>query len=210
MIYAQINNNIVINVVELDNIANLSNIQKDQNGNPFQYVIEIEDLSPMPGIGWVYNGTVFSPSSVPDDAYGNVVTFSTDTIIDTYTSNGIAYPFPAGTPQAQVYLSIAMSENLNLFQSAVQAFVDSHYSLEVRFNFNAIYILAVQNGLTNRAAYITQLFTWAQNVVTYCTNYVTEVKALTDPNVISETEWDFSQISADPLVTTAAAILISD
>jgi len=75
-----------------------------------------------------------------NDAYGHTVSMTTDGVTDTYLVGGATeYQFPAGTSQDVVYLSIAQQFNLAQAQAAVQAFVNSRYSLETRFNLMAIW-----------------------------------------------------------------------
>lgn len=111
--------------------------------------------------------------------------------------------------QPLVSLTEAIENNIAQFQIAAQQFVDSHYSLEDRFNFMALYTIAIQQGLTNRAAYITQLFIWAESIISYSTQYCAMIQAATSVAQINATYWDFTQI-IDPLITPLAAIQISN
>ena len=148
-----------------------------------------------------------------NDAYGHTVSMTTDGVTDTYLVGGATeYQFPAGTSQDVVYLSIAQQFNLAQAQAAVQAFVNSRYSLETRFNLMAIWNLCNGNILLlNRTAYVKQIFTWAQAVVTYAATYMATINAMTDPAVVAATTPNFSTlISSDPLVNPVAAIQINN
>lgn len=198
-IYAKIYNGSIVNIQEQDEV--------DAQDPAFVW-IDISNLSPQPAIGWLYDGSSFSAPGLPAEAYGRSVSFSTDNVHDTYKlSDGSLFIVPAGTPQAAVYVKMAIQGNLLEFQAAVHDFVNSKYSLDVRFNFNAMYILAQQNNFANRMVYIEQLFTWAQAVVAYCAVYSGAVSALTDPVVIKATVWNFANIQIpDPLVSPLVAV----
>ena len=96
-------------------------------------------------------------------------------------------------------------------QEAIRAFVNESYSLEQRFNFNAMYLVAVQNGLTNRAAYIFQLFNWANSVVQYAAQFAAAVNALTTVEEVQSHYWDFSALAlSDPKISPVVAVSITN
>jgi hypothetical protein len=72
-VYAQIFNGYVVNVIALDDpsILNLFYVNP-VNGSNFDYVIQIDQLSPVPQIGWQYqppiypNAAVFTNPNPPD------------------------------------------------------------------------------------------------------------------------------------------------
>lgn len=197
-IYARISNGIVLDVQLLDDVS-----QQD----PAFIWVDLSAVNPHPEVGWSYDGVNFIHPGLPNDAYSNKVTFSTNGVKDTYVIDGsAAYQFPAGTPQPAAYLAIAKKENLLQFQSEVQEYVGARYSLDVRFNLNALYQLSLQQGLTNRAAYITQLFTWAQGIVTYASTYTSSVMAMTKGSDIAAAKFDSTQMPVDPLVSSMTAI----
>lgn len=148
-------------------------------------------------------------SDLPNDSYGHTVAMTTDGVTDTYFVGGSStYAFSAGTSQQYVYLYIAIQWNLALSQSALQAYIEQRYSLPIRFNLMAIYTSAVTSGLTARAAYVSQLFTWATSITSYSSQYIASIKAMTDPSVVAATNPDFSSAMADPLVSPIAAVQI--
>jgi hypothetical protein len=61
MIYAQIKNGIVVNNIVLNDTSLLSLFGQGFDCNP----IEIDNLNPVPQIGWTYNGTNFLPPVIP-------------------------------------------------------------------------------------------------------------------------------------------------
>lgn len=148
---------------------------------------------------------------VPDDAYGNQVIFTTNGTTDTYTVNGTnVYNFLAGTAQSQVYLTIAIKENLLLFMSSLQAFVQSYFSVQVQLQLVCMYLGAQEAGLTNRATYIAQVLTWLNGIETYAATYVSSVQAMMSTATIISTAFDSTQISAAPSVTLIGAISIQN
>jgi hypothetical protein len=207
MNYAQISNGVVTNIIVLTDNSLVSVFSQG-----YDALVRVDTLTPSPNIGWLYDGTNFSAPGLPNDAYGNTVTLSTDGVTDTYTVNKInVYTFPAGTSLSVVYLTLAIKANILTSQAAVQSFVTSRYTLDTRFNLNALYILATQSGLTNRATYITQLFTWAQAVVAYAATYMNSVSAMTNVTTIVNTQPNFTTLTAaDPCVTPVAAIQINN
>ncbi len=116
----------------------------------------------------------------------------------------------APPPIAVPVLSVAKAQNISSFRDAMQAFVDSRYPLDIRFNFIAIYINAQQNGLTNRMAYVSRIFPWMNATIAYAAQYVGSVQAGNDPATVVAKTWDFSTlIDSDPLITPIAAIQIN-
>ena len=123
-----------------------------------------------------------------------------------YTYNAGSDTFSLSAPN----LVAAIQENLNAFASALDAYVQAHYSLSERFNLLSLYVNAQQNSLTSRMAYISQIFTWMTSVTNYAATYEASIKAMTDINTILTTLWDFNQISPDPQITPLGAIAISN
>ena len=203
-VYAKISSGTVIDIV----IAN--------PGDVFDAAFAWTDVTaynPRPQIGWTTgDNTTFTKPGMPDDAYGNTVTFSTDGINDTYTAaNYPAVVVAHGTPQAAAYLKMAIQENLLLAQDAAINFTCSRYSIEVRDSLRNIYTLAVLNGLTNRAAYCLQLMTWGQSIASYMATYMVTIKAQNNPATVASLVPDFSSfVGTDPLVTPVGALAISN
>lgn len=56
MVYAQIKDSIVRNVIVLDDVT-LAPLFDDS----FDAIVRIDNLFPSPGIGWSYDGNTFSP-----------------------------------------------------------------------------------------------------------------------------------------------------
>jgi len=62
MIYAQIKNQTIVNIIELADSNLLSLFYKNPlSGGTFDYVIRIDNLDTQPCIGWTYDGTNFYP-----------------------------------------------------------------------------------------------------------------------------------------------------
>lgn len=106
-------------------------------------------------------------------------------------------------------LALEKSEKLAAFQEALKAFIANLYSVEVRLNLNAVYTVAANTGLTTRAAYVYQLFTWANTVIAYASSYVVAVNALSDVDDVRNYEWNFDALlAADPRVSAMVALTI--
>jgi hypothetical protein len=61
MIFAQIKNNTIINTIDLEDVSLLSLFQTDQNGNPYDSVIQIDNIIPQPSIGWSFDNVNWNP-----------------------------------------------------------------------------------------------------------------------------------------------------
>jgi hypothetical protein len=126
----------------------------------------------------------------------------------TYNSTTNTFSLPIPTIPS---LSIAIASNIASFQTALQSFLDSSYSVDTRMNFIGMYINAQLTGLTGRQAYIAQLFPWQNSVIAYAASYIAAVEALTDVSTVLAYTWDFSSLqTSNPNLTTIAAIQIMD
>lgn len=61
MVYAQISSGIVRNTILLNDASLLSLFQNDPSGTPYDYVLQIDQIYPRPGINWTFDGIVFAP-----------------------------------------------------------------------------------------------------------------------------------------------------
>lgn len=65
MVFAQIKDGNVQNTLMLDNPDLVSLFSVDPNGDPYDYVIQVDGMYPRPGIGWIFDGIVFTaPASL--------------------------------------------------------------------------------------------------------------------------------------------------
>lgn len=68
MVYAQIQNQLIENIIVLNDTSLLPFFSNDTDGNPYEYVLQIDQLYPRPGIGWIFDGIMFySPTPQPGD-----------------------------------------------------------------------------------------------------------------------------------------------
>ena len=110
MIYAQILNNKIVNTIMLDDASLLPLFSADQNGNPYDSVVQIDTLSPQPGIGWTFNNVNWCPppqaasAQATVDIYTqlvqNAITFGQALIVQFATQNVMAGITQAGKTQA--------------------------------------------------------------------------------------------------------------
>lgn len=164
-------------------------------------------------------------SPLANDVYNRSVVLNSNGITDAYTitdsaGNSFELGFPIGTDISQVYASIngyetiptlpiAIADKIADFQTALQDFINSRYSIDVRFNFMALYVNAQQNLLVNRLAYISQIFTWTSSVITYASTFVASVNASPNIAAVAALKWNFSTLSnSDPKISPMAAIQI--
>jgi hypothetical protein len=66
MIYAQITNNTIMNTIILHDVSLLPFFQTDPNGNPYDSVIQIDNIYPQPGINWWFDNILWNPPIVDD------------------------------------------------------------------------------------------------------------------------------------------------
>lgn len=182
----------------------------------------------MPGDPVPENGGPYEPTVFDDDKYGRHIGGFTDNVNDTYNVSGddgshSSIEVPVGTPLAEVYARIESSkpaipnlvtsqaDKIIAFGIAVRQYVEDKYAQDKIVQLQNLYTLAKEDGLTNQAAYIRALFVWLKSVIVYSATFVTSVEAENDPATVVDMNWDIdSNIAADPLVTLAAAIQISD
>lgn len=61
MVYAQVSNGVVQNTIEVDESTPL-----DLFSEGFDYLLRIDEIEDMPGIGWLFDGSDFSrPPDIP-------------------------------------------------------------------------------------------------------------------------------------------------
>ena len=164
--------------------------------------------------------------SLPNDAYGRTITVQTtgnDSLYTITNSDGstLTLDCPVSTPIEQVYAAINAMQptnwvpslvqcqtiNLQNFNAALEIYSTSIYSLETQFRLFMLYYSAVQNGLTNRAAYLAGLFTWLNSIIDYAATYTGSVMAQTDPATALNMQWSFSGLSI-PSIKLLTAIQI--
>ena len=149
---------------------------------------------------------------IPNDIYGDTISLTTDGTNDYYLVNNLTqFIFPVGTSQTTAYLAISIAMNISNFETALNNFINSRYSMNIRLNLMGIFINAQINSLTNRQNYIAQLFPWQNSVIQYSSQYISSVSAATNITELSTINWDFtSLITSDPLITPIAALQISN
>lgn len=131
---------------------------------------------------------------------------------DSDTSIGDTYLGDGSFEPPKVTIEAAITQKLLDFQDAVRIFVNESYSIETRFNLNAMYNAGVASGLfPTRVAYILQLYLWTNSVVAYSAAFCLSVKAMVNVKTIQAAQWDFAKIQLpDPKVTPLAAIAIGN
>lgn len=68
MVYAQIIGGFIVNTADADNDDILIFLMiNSTTAEPYDAVLRIDTLDPMPGIGWSFDGTTFSAPYMPPD-----------------------------------------------------------------------------------------------------------------------------------------------
>lgn len=162
--------------------------------------------------------------SLPNDDYDRPVSLSSTDDTDEYTiDDSFILDFPAGTDLIQVYKTInsmkpyvpnlgtAKLNKLNEFNLAINQYINDRYTLQQRLQLLNIYILAKEDGLTNRAAYVRQGLTWGNSIITYANSFIASVNSQDDPADVIALMWDIdANVDANPNITAGAAIQIPD
>jgi hypothetical protein len=110
MIYAQISNNVIMNTFELEDASLLSLFQTDPNGNPYDSVIQVDTMTPQPGMGWTFDNVNWNPPAIPAPPtpaiavytalVQNAISFGQALIVQFATQNVMAGITQAGQTQA--------------------------------------------------------------------------------------------------------------
>lgn len=83
MTYAQITNDIVVNIIELDDATQIFLFAEG-----YDQCIQIDDLSTIPSIGWTYSNGIFSlPLTASQTAVANAITLGNQIITNWLSSN---------------------------------------------------------------------------------------------------------------------------
>lgn len=70
MVFAQVSNGVIINTLIINDYSLLSLFQNDKDGNPYDYILQVDATYPQPGIGWTFDGIAFSPPIIQDSDEG--------------------------------------------------------------------------------------------------------------------------------------------
>lgn len=104
---------------------------------------------------------------------------------------------------------VAKTKKLTLLQTTVQNYVELHYSMLIRVQFINLYMLAKNDGLTNRAAYIRPGLDWMNSILSYAATAANAIQALSTVSAVQSYTIDVAgNVGADPLLTVGAAVLI--
>ena len=109
MIYAQIRNNKIVNTIMLDDSTLIPLFSVDTSGVPYDSVLQIDNLQPMPGVNWTFDNVNWNPpnaqvlTQATIDVYTqlvqNAITFGQALILQFATRNVMAGITQAGQTQ---------------------------------------------------------------------------------------------------------------
>lgn len=105
---------------------------------------------------------------------------------------------------------VAKMKKLSSLKLTIQNYIEAHYDILTRQQLLSLYTLAKFDSLTDRAAYIRPGLDWINSIIAYASTSATAIQALTQFTDINNYTIDVNaNVSADPLLTVGAAILIS-
>lgn len=146
MIYAQILNGLILNVIELDDSTLVSEFT-----NGFDFCIQIDTLSPVPAIGWKYDGTSFYSPAILALIQNNVIV-SIINDFDTYiTANVSSYQYIIDITSATTLPQVGWGFNGTTFIPS-QAYYQAIAAAAITFGDQ----LVVQGAARNISLGITQ------------------------------------------------------
>ena len=168
MIYAQINNQKIVNTLELNDGSLLPLFANDPNtGIPYDAVIQIDIIFPQPGIGWSYINGIFYPPSVAPPAYpspeyfqmvvSNAIAFGNSLIVQ-YAAQNVSL----GITQAGK--TAAVMNYMNLLTSCL-----STGSLYEAINQMNVILADTSDTKTNLAPFVTNntIYFYLNQIQTY-------------------------------------------
>lgn len=134
---------------------------------------------------------------------GGITQEALDAALATYLSDEEAYLFgPARLSYSKHFAEQVVGE------------IESRYSTFRRELFLALYVEAIAEGLTNRAAYINQLLTWVKQSVAVCIQYELDLDAASTVEEILAVSNGSEQLAVimagDPESTIKGALAIED
>lgn len=109
--------------------------------------------------------------------------------------------------------TLASAKKLKLLegQNVLNTYFNALYPLEERINLMGLYANAYIDGRVNRLAYTQQLVNYRNTILAAFAAQAVIVQGLATVSEVTEVLWDFSAFTAsNPLITTLAAILITD
>jgi hypothetical protein len=151
MLYAQINNNTVVNIIVLNNASQISTFSAG-----FQYFVQIDQLVPEPEIGWTYDGNIFSPSLIQGTTPMQIAIasiqaasdFGESIIVQFAAQNALAGITQAGQTQAVINYTLNLSQCL--YTGSLYAAIDA---LNVMLQDNSPTKQALAPFVTNDVIY---------------------------------------------------------
>lgn len=114
MVFAQIKDNTIKNVIELDDITLVPLFNKDFQGNDYDAVVQIDGINPQPGINWTFDNINWHApeiievpiSKTPTEIYTSIViaaqTFGQQLITQFAVANVMTGITQAGKTQAML------------------------------------------------------------------------------------------------------------
>ena len=116
----------------------------------------------------------------------------------------IAGEFVTGATKAK-----AIQFRAEQLKNELRTYVDSKFDLATRQNFIVLFILAKEDGLTNRLAYLRPLIDWAKQVISFSAQQLALMQSLATADDVMDFTWSFEELEhTAPSVTLAAAVQI--
>lgn len=173
---------------------------------------KIDMSTPGSGTGTVINMQCMSLTDFQDPSFTWVditgLSCSDSTVIGIgCTYNGTVFTSYVPAPTLLQAQSIAMMN----FYSDMQVYVNAAYSDTTKLTLLIMYIMAINNGLTNRAVYIAQALNWSVSILTYAQTVIGEIEASSTVSAVEAITWNIAaNIAADPNITLLGALSITN
>lgn len=104
---------------------------------------------------------------------------------------------------------VAKIKKLAELKTTVQDYVEAHYDSLTRQQLLGLYTLAKFDGRTLRAAYIKPGLDWINSILSYAASSAVAIQAILTKSAVDAYSIDVAgNVSADPLLTVGAAVLI--
>jgi hypothetical protein len=137
-----------------------------------------------------------------------------DTAIDITESSEIVHIgdiYVDGSFSTGLSKPAAIAKRIADLREEVRLFIESRYDAPTRMNFNGIFMLAKEDGLTNRLAYVKPLLEWFSSVISFTATVAAAIQAQSTADDVMEYQWDFNTLTTtDPQITLLGAISIPD
>ncbi len=148
MVYAQISNGMVVNTIALDNTSLLPLFQLDPYGNPYDAILQIDQIYPQPSIGWAFDGMGFYVPSTLALIQNNTIVSVCQNSSNFIAQNATKYQAIIDITTLNPQPTIGWTYNSDTSLSAPPAYPSSEYFQKIVTNAMAFGNQIVVQGAT--------------------------------------------------------------